>query len=372
MLALDAYAHDRQGHLPMKRTGNLYPHICTHAALLAAFHKAGDRKRSHRACFEFGRNLGTNLDTLERELRTGNYKPKPCNRFWVTDGRKPRLIEAPAFRDLVVQHAVYAVIAPLFERRYIDTSFACRVGRGTHQAADWLQGVIRQAPRSAWVLHVDVRKFFYSIDRDTLQALLARVIKCQDTLALLAMFAHRDSPTGVPIGNLMSQTFANIYLNSLDQFCKRTLKVPHYGRYMDDSIMLAPDRTTGAAWLAAIRTHLAGLGLEISHYSLHPVKRGANFCGFRTWARGRFVRPHVIRAMRTDARRDRMDGVVSRLGHARRTCSFKPLLTYLKEKHHDLYLRLPKVFHAAHHHSNGAARQPGRGRQPALHRVVHA
>lgn len=119
--------------------------------------------------------------------------------------------------------------------------------------------------------------------------------------------------------------------------------------------------------------HLANeLGLEISHYSLHPVKRGANFCGFRTWARGRFVRPHVIRAMRTDARRNRMEGVVSRLGHARRTCSFKPLLSYLKEKHHDLYLRLPKVFHTSHHHSNGAARQPGAGRQPALHGVVHA
>lgn len=356
----------------MKRTGHLYPQICTQAALLAAFHKAGDRKRSHRACFEFSRNLGTNLATLQLELEAVVYVPKKPNKFWVTDGRKPRLIEAPAFRDLVVQHAVYAVIAPLFERRYIDTSFACRVGRGTHQAADWLQNIIRQAPRTDWVLHVDVRKFFYSIDRSILMGLLERVIKDQNLLGLLSQFAHRDSPTGVPIGNLMSQTFANIYLNSLDQFCKRTLKVPHYGRYMDDSIMLAPDRATGAAWLASIRAHLASLGLEISHYSLHPVKRGANFCGFRTWARGRFVRPHVIRAMRTDARKDKLDGVVSRLGHARRTCTFKPLLTYLKEKHHDLYLRLPKVFHAAHCHSNGPARQPGRGRQPALHRAVHA
>ena len=356
----------------MKRAGHLYPGICTQAALLAAFHKAGDRKRSHRACFEFSRNLGTNLAMLEHELRSGTYKPKACNSFWVTDGRKPRLIEAPAFRDLVVQHATYAVVSPLFERRYIDTSFACRIGRGTHQAADWLQGVIRKAPRTAWVLHVDVRKFFYSIDREVLQTLLARVIKCPDTLHLLAMFAHRNSPTGVPIGNLMSQTFANIYLNSLDQFCKRTLKVPDYGRYMDDSIMIAPDRATGAAWLLAIRTHLGGMGLEISHYSLHPIKRGANFCGFRTWASARFVRPHVIRAMRTDARRNKIEGVVSRLGHARRTCSFKPLVSYLEEKHHDIYLRLPQAFHTAHHHSNGFARQPGRRRQPALHGAVHA
>jgi hypothetical protein len=356
----------------MKRIGHLYPQICTQAALLAAFHKAGDRKRSHRACFEFSRNLGSNLAMLQCELVTGVYRPRPCNSFWVTDGRKPRLIEAPAFRDLVVQHAVYAVIAPLFEARYIDTSFACRVGRGTHQAADWVQRVIRKAPRTAWVLHVDVRKFFYSIDRDVLQALLGKVIKDPDLLHLLSMFAYRNKPTGVPIGNLMSQTFANLYLNSVDQYCKRTLKVADYGRYMDDSLMIAPDRATGAVWLLAIRNHLAVLGLEISHYSLHPIKRGANFCGFRTWARARFVRPHVIKAMRTDARKGRLPGVVSRLGHARRTCSFNPLMNYLETRHHDIYSQLPKSFHTVHHHSDGVARQPGAGRRPALHGAVHA
>jgi len=95
--------------------------------------------------------------------------------------------------------------------------------------------------------------------------------------------------------------------------------------------------------------------LTLSHYSLHPVKRGANFCGFRTWATARFVRPHVIKAMRTDARRNRISGVVSRLGHARRTCSFQPLMTYLKDRHHDLYHRLPKSFHATHRNSNPTA-----------------
>jgi hypothetical protein len=260
----------------------------------------------------------------------------------------------------VAQHAAYAVLAPIFERRYIATSFACRTGKGTHAAADWLQAAIRRAPRTSWVLHVDVRKFFYSIDRSVLQGLLARTIKCPAMLQLLAQFAHRDEPAGVPIGNLMSQTFANVYLNSLDQFCKRTLKVRDYGRYMDDSIMLAPDLATGQQWLSRIRQHLALLGMEISHYSLQPIRRGANFVGFRTWASGRFIRPHVIGALRTDARRGRLAGVISRLGHARRTCSFQPLMTHLETRHHDLYLQLPQSFHAAHHHSNGAARLAGR------------
>lgn len=343
----------------MKRAGNLYSLICTQDALLAAYQRASQRKKSHRAQFEFGRNLGTNLARLEQELRNGSYKPRACNRFWVTEGPKPRLIEAPAFRDLVVQHAAYAVLAPIFERRYIDTSFACRAGKGTHQAADWLQSAIRRAPRTSWVLHVDVRKFFYSIDREVLHGLLARIIKCPAMLALLAQFAYREEPTGVPIGNLMSQTFANVYLNSLDQFCKRTLKAADYGRYMDDSIMIAPDLATAQDWLARIRQHLALLGMEISHYALQPIKRGANFVGFRTWATGRFIRPHVISALRTDARRGRLEGVISRLGHARRTCSFNPLMNHLETRHHDLYRQLPKSFTSIHHRADGPAGLPG-------------
>jgi RNA-directed DNA polymerase len=333
----------------MKRTGNLYQRICTPDVLLAAFNRASHHKRGHHACFEFARQLGSNIAALAQELGDGTYRPKPCNRFWVCDGRKPRLIEAPAFRDLVVQHAVYAVIAPILERRYIDSNFACRIGKGTHKAADYLQAAMRRAPRTAWVLHVDVRKFFYSIDRDVLAMLLERVIKCRATLDLLRLFAARPDPTGVPIGNLLSQTFANVYLNSLDQFCKRTLKVGDYARYMDDSIMLPPSRATGVLWLEAIRQHLALLGLEISHYSLHPIKRGANFVGFRTWATARFVRPHVIKSLRKDASKNKLSSVVSRLGHALHTCSFKPLINYLKDHHHALYLRLPQSYQCRHH-----------------------
>lgn len=340
----------------MKRVGQLFDGIATASSLLAAYHRAAKGKRGHRSTFRFARNLGGQIDRLQRELQDGTYRPHPCNRFWVHDGPKPRLIEAPAFRDLVVQHAVYAAVSPTLERRYIATSFACRKGKGTHMAANWLQAAMRRAPPTAWVLHVDVRKFFYSIHRPTLQALLARAIKCPRTLALMALFAHRPDPTGVPIGNLLSQTFANVYLNSLDHFCKRSLGVRDYARYMDDSIMIAPDRTTGAQWLAAIAEHLAALGLQISHHSLQPLRRGANFVGFRTWRRARFVRPHVVSALRTAARRGQLSGVISRLGHARRTSSFLPLLRHFESRHHDLYRQLPKSLHAAHHDHPAAAR----------------
>lgn len=339
----------------MKRHGNLFQHIATTEQLLAAYRRARDGKRDHRACFRFERALGANIEALRFELVSGTYKPMPSNRFWVTEGPKPRLIEAPSFRDLVVQHAVHAVVGPLFERRYIATTFACIKGRGTHKAADWLQAAIRRAPRTAWVLHVDARKFFYSIDREVLAALVRKVIKCPRTLELLNAFALRDAPTGIPIGNLLSQTFANVYLNSLDHFCKRQLGAKDYARYMDDAIMVAPDRATGALWLERIRAHLALLGLEISHFSLQPIKRGANFVGFRTWASARFVRPHVITCFRRDAKRGHLAGVISRLGHARRTASFRPLVTYLKDHHADIYRALPKNLRPMDHLPAGHA-----------------
>lgn len=333
----------------MKRTGNLWPRMFTQAALFAAYSKAATGKRSHRACFEFARRLGSNLDDLANELESGSYRPRPLNRFWVYDGAKPRLIEAPAFRDLVVQHAIYAAISPAFERSYINTNFACRVGKGSHAASDWLYAAMRRAPRTDWVLHVDVRKFFYSIDRQVLAGLLAKCIKCRRTLDLMMLFAQRPEPTGIPIGNLLSQTFANVYLNNLDHFCKRHLKTKIYARYMDDSVMLAPDRATGLQWLEAIRQHLGGLNLEISHHSLQPIRRGVDFVGFRTWASGRWVRPSLISAIRQDARKHRLAALISRIGHALRTRSMHTILHHLKKDHHALFDCLPKSYRRHHH-----------------------
>lgn len=333
----------------MKRSGTLWRRICNRDALMAAYQRASLGKHSHRACFDFARALGANIERLLAELDAGTYRPRPLNRFWVRDGRKPRLIEAPAFRDLVVQHAIYAAISPGMERRYIDTNFACRMGRGSHRASEWLQAAMRRAPRTDWVLHVDVRKFFYSIDRDTLQAILERHIKCRRTLDLMAHFALRPEPKGVPIGNLLSQTYANVYLNSLDHFCKRQLKVRQYARYMDDSVMLAPDRATGLQWLEAMRAHLGLLGLEISHHSLQPIRRGVDFVGYRTWASGRFVRRSLISSIRRDARQGALEAIISRIASALRTRSLQHIFNHLQEKHHALFDRLPKSLRRHHH-----------------------
>ena len=165
---------------------------------------------------------------------------------------------------------------------------------------------------------------------------------------LIMQFAERPEETGVPIGNLLSQVSANVTLNSLDHFCKRDLGLAHYGRYMDDSIMIVANRRHGEEVLDAITDHLAQMRLEISHYRLHPIRRGANFVGFRTWRDARFIRKHCLREFRRDVRAGRIESAISRLGHARKTHSLQHMLHYAKDHHHDLYRRLPQSLVAAH------------------------
>jgi hypothetical protein len=291
---------------------------------------------------------------LYTSLHDGTYQPQSYYAFMVYEP-KPRTIYAPAFADLVVQHAIYRVVLPIFNPGFIEQSFACRPGKGTHKAADYAQTALQATAPGSYTLKLDVRKFFYSVDRQTLAMLVRQVIKCPDTLRLLDLFAQRPAPTGIPIGNLMSQTFANLYLNSLDHFCKRQLGVREYGRYMDDAVMVAPSRGTALQWLDGIRQHLGLLGLDISHHSLQPRRRGLNWVGYRTWARARFVRPRLVSQVRADARAGRLQSIVSRLGHARHTASHQPLVHYLTEHHHALSHRLPQNHHRYQHLRAAAA-----------------
>jgi len=217
----------------MKRTGFLFEKAFTPDALLAAFHAAARHKRGKRACFEFERRLAANLDALHRELHDGSYRPRPYFSFMVYEP-KPRRIFAPAFRDLVVQHAVYAVVGPIFDRGFIDQSFACRVGYGTHKAADYAQAALQACPRDGYTLKLDIRKFFYRIDRAVLRRQIERKVKDRRFVDLMMAFADHGEPVGIPIGNLLSQLYALIYLNPLDHFIKRELKCRAYLRYVDD------------------------------------------------------------------------------------------------------------------------------------------
>jgi len=313
----------------MKRIGHLFEQAFTPDALYQAWIDASAGKRGKRATLEFGRNLANNLDALHTALHSGAYTPKPYKEFKVYEP-KERTIYAPAFCDLVVQHAIYRLVYPIFNRTFIDQSYACRKGKGTHAAADYAQAALRSSAPDSYLLQLDIRKFFYSIDRQVLRDQLERQIKDKRFVDVMMQFAEYGQPVGIPIGNLLSQTYALIYMNPLDHFVKRVLKAGRYCRYVDDFVIFGETRQTCVSHLAQIEDFIAReLKLSLSRYSLHKCKRGLNFVGYRTWRATRFVRKHSLYTFATAVKAGNTESVASCLGHALRTASYRHMKNML-------------------------------------------
>ena len=331
----------------MKRVGNLYAASTTREALYAAYHEAATHKRTTRACFMFERRLGAQIDDLAKTLADRTYSPHPYYRFWVYEP-KPRQISAPAFRDRVVQHALYRAIRPIFDRSFIDQSYACRTGKGTHKAADYVQWALQQVPRDSYVLQLDIRRYYYRIDRQILRSLIERKIKDRYLVDLLMRFANQDDVLGVPIGNLLSQLFGLIYLNPLDHYVKRELGVRYYARYVDDFVLIGLTREQAVDYKAKIVEFLhKNLHLELSKSTIQRVSRGINFVGYRTWSTRRFIRKHSLYTYRRALRSRRMESIVSCLGHARKTASLNHMLQQTRNDH-DTYHQLPESYRRIH------------------------
>ena len=284
--------------------------------MLKAARQAQKGKRYRDNVLEFNYNLEGELLRLQRELRAQQYVPGAYKTFKIRDP-KPRLISAAPYRDRVVHHALCNIIEPLIERTFIADSYANRTGYGTHRA---LQRFTQFARSSRYVLQCDVRKYFPSIDHQILKGTIRRKIKCPETLWLIDSIidaSNRQEPVrdyfpgddllapierrkGLPIGNLTSQFFANVYLSGCDRFVKEQLKARKYLRYVDDSALFGDDRGFLVEAKQAIAEYLASLRLR-----LHPAKsqifetrHGANFVGFR-------VLPDRIRVRNDNLRRSR-------------------------------------------------------------------
>lgn len=325
----------------MKRHGNLFDRCFSAENLYAAYLDARKGKRAKRAVFEFEKRLGPNLSELRAEILAGTYRPRPYFRFVVQE-RKPRLILAPAFRDVVAQHAIYRVVYPLFDRTFIDQSYACRKGKGTHRCADYVQQSLRQYPGDRYTLHLDVRKFFYTIDRSILRGLLTRMIKDERLLTVMSLYAEHGEPLGIPIGNLLSQLYALIYLNPVDHYIKRVLKVRHYARYVDDLLLIGLTRDEAVTARDAIATFLRErLALSLSKAGLALIKRGVNFVGYRTWRSTRFVRRHSLHQFGRALRRGRVASLGSLMGHAKHTGTARHYCRRIAAERPDLIPVLP-------------------------------
>ena len=286
----------------MKTYKNLYPQICTFENLFLAYRAAARGKRGKAEVAAFERELEPNLFRLQEELLAQTYQPGSYTHFPIRDP-KPRIISAAPFRDRVVHHALGRVIGPIFERRFIHDSYACRVGKGTHRALDRCQEFAR---RYRYVLQCDLCHFFPFIDLAILREILSRPIADGRTLWLMDRIIeggsdvpNRYPPTyfpgddlfaatrsrGLPIGNLTSQFWANCYLNPLDQFIKRELKCRGYLRYVDDLLLFDNDKRTLWRWKGETSDFLVGLRLRMHdrESTVYPVTNGIPFLGFRVY-----------------------------------------------------------------------------------------
>ena len=300
---------------------NAWPVVCNFGWLIEADRNARKGKRYRAEVLNFTARLEDNLFTIQQGMMNGSYVLGPYRKLWVYVPKK-RLVMALDYPDRIVQWSLYLYLNPLYDRLFIEDSYACRKDKGSHKAAKRLQYwmcQVQRKPGPGWYcLKLDISKYFYRVNHEKLLAILGRRVKDPAMMAFIRGVVNsraepfglprwrtpQDTPpeewlyeVGMPIGNLTSQLFANIYLNELDQYCKHRLKIHYYIRYMDDVIILGQDKETLHRWKAAVETFLQEeLALDLnSKTSIRPVRQGVEFVGVRIWP------THVTRDIMVDS-----------------------------------------------------------------------
>lgn len=289
----------------MQPEPGMFHRIANYSALAEATHRAAKGKRRKANVAAFLANQETRLLGLETQLMSRTWEPGSFRQF-TTGGRKQRRVSAALFRDRIVHHALCHVVEPVFERGFITDSYANRKGKGTHRAIARYEQFAR---RHEYVLRCDIFRYFPAIDHEILKLDLRRRITCKDTLWLLDMIIDRSNPQelviryfsgddlftpiqrrrGLPIGNLTSQFFGNVYLNAMDHFIKEWLRAKGYLRYVDDFALFSNSRCQLEEWRCELERFLAQRRLL-----LHPRKtvicgctEPATFLGVELLAGGR-------------------------------------------------------------------------------------
>ncbi|MFH1737893.1 MAG: reverse transcriptase/maturase family protein [bacterium] len=269
---------------------------------------------------------------MEEELQSRTWQPSPSTAFVVTKPKIREIFAAP-FRDRVVHHLLYSNLVPIWEPKFIHDSYACRIGKGTHRASvqrlpQFLRSVTVNGRKSAYCFQGDILSFFTSMSHDVLYRLIEKHISHPDLLWLAKMIIFHDATKdhvkhgqlnlfdevpqgkslfhvprgkGLPIGNITSQFFANVYLNELDQYVKHRLKAGYYMRYVDDFLILHEDKALLNEWRKQInhflRQHLE-LTLHPRKQTIFPIRHGIDFLGYVVWTDHVLVRKRVVRALK--------------------------------------------------------------------------
>ena len=338
----------------------IFSKIIDEENLQKAYKKALKGKGKYKAeAMKFSLDEVYNLRELKQSLIDETYKFDGYIRFIVYEP-KERLIDAPHFKDKIVQLAINNILKEVYNHCFISDSYACIDGKGTHKCVDRIQRLMRKAKwqygEEMTIIKGDVKKFFYTINRDILKKLLHKKIKCKKTLSLL--FKIIDSADvldllGLPLGNTLSQICANVYMNELDQFCKRKLSLKYFIRYMDDFFIFVKNKEEADRVLDLIYDFVEDklqLKLNKNKTKIFPVNQGLNAIGYKIYTTHRLLRNDskkkikrkikamprlIIEGKMTIAKAEQI--LNSWLGHAKHGDSYN-FIKSLMIKYHFLYL----------------------------------
>ncbi len=305
------------GLIAMKTYKNLYNKLYSFENLQLAYEKAKHHKTTMPAVKEFEEHWRLNLCLLIKELSEQTYKPQPLKKFILRDP-KTRTICVSQFRDRIIHHALVNILQPIFEPRFIYNSYASRRGKGTLPAIKRFDTFVKKVTKNGklisnarnandiqgYALKADIKHYFDTVDHKTLLNILTKRIKDEKVLwltkVILDNYKSGASGRGMPLGNWTSQFFANIYLNELDQFIKHQLKAKYYIRYVDDFVILHPNKTVLIGYEKQIKNFLQKLKLELhpDKCKIIPLKRGISFLGFRIFCRHKLILQRNLRKIR--------------------------------------------------------------------------
>lgn len=273
----------------MKRIGNLYNDICSIENLELADLKARKAKRNRYDVLQHDKEKDLNILKLHDALLNKTFKTSEYKTFKIFEGKERVISSLPYYPDRIVHHAVMNKLEPIFTSLFVSNTYSCIKGRGIHGAANALKKALKDVPNTTYCLKIDIKQFYPSIDHDILKQILRRKIKDKDLLWLLDDII--DSSDGVPIGNYLSQYFANLYLTYFDHWLKEVKRVKYCFRYADDIVILSGSKEYLHALLAEMREYLnTQLKLTIKdNYQVFVVAiRGIDFLGYK------FFHTHVL------------------------------------------------------------------------------
>lgn len=264
----------------MKRFGNLYNSICGIDNLYHAYIKAKKGKLKSYGVVRFEKDLDNNILFIQKELIEGSYRTSKYDVFTIYDPKEREIYRLP-FRDRVVHHAIMNVLEGIWNPIFISQTYSCIKGKGIHGALKHLKRDLKNKDGTTYCLKMDIRKFYPSIDHDILKSIIRKRIKDKQLLTLLDEII--DSAPGVPIGNYLSQFFANLYLSYFDHWLKEEMKVEYYYRYSDDMVILSDSKERLHFLCKEISSYMENrLHLHLkNNYQVFPVgSRGIDYVGY--------------------------------------------------------------------------------------------